>query len=235
MRQMGKAKKVHPPIMKTNVILKNPDFKNAYALWLYLDRYNALDFDVDVRERPVKLSAEFKNNLDRVSALSYAALVKNKIKRQEDFRVIEQVEPVIKKSTRIVKTHPEDVMKRPDAIEVEDNFVNEYYLQANKKIVTQQMKEMMSERLSKDASAKKVIKDALGITNSLFDTVFKVDLKPYVLEINQIFNFFYKKYMDHSIVLLDHLALTYFNLELLSLWVEMFEKPVLIICGVLRK
>ena len=70
---------------------------------------------------------------------------------------------------------------------------------------------------------------------SLFDTIFKVDLKPYVLEINQIFNFFYKKYMDHSIVLLDHLALTYFNLELLSLWVEMFEKPVLIICGVLRK
>lgn len=70
---------------------------------------------------------------------------------------------------------------------------------------------------------------------SLFDTIFKVDLKPYVLEINQIFNFFYKKYMDHSIVLLDHLALTYFNLELLSLWVEMFEKPLLIICGVLRK
>ena len=70
---------------------------------------------------------------------------------------------------------------------------------------------------------------------SLFDTIFKVDLKPYVLEINQIFNFFYKKYMDNSIVLLDHLALTYFNLELLSLWVEMFEKPLLIICGVLRK
>ena len=70
---------------------------------------------------------------------------------------------------------------------------------------------------------------------SLFDTIFKVDLKPYVLEINQIFNFFYKKYRDHSIVLLDHLALTYFNLELLSLWVEMFEKPLLIICGVLRK
>ena len=175
MRQMGKAKKVHPPIMKTNVILKNPDFKNAYSLWLYLDRYNALDFDVDVRERPVKLSAEFKKNLDRISALSYAALVKNKIKRQEDFRVIEQVEPIIKKSTRIVKTHPEDVMKRPDAIEVEDNFVNEYYLQANKKIVTQQMKDMMSERLSKDASAKKVIKDALGITNSLFDTVFEIE------------------------------------------------------------
>ena len=75
---MGKAKKVHPPIMKTNVILKNPDFKNAYALWLYLDRYNALDFDVDVRERPVKLSAEFKKNLDRISALSYAALVKKR-------------------------------------------------------------------------------------------------------------------------------------------------------------
>ncbi len=175
MRQMAKAKKVHPPIMKTNVILKNADFRNAYALWLYLDRYNALDYDVDVRERQVKLTAEFKKNLDRISALSYSALLKNKQKRQEDFRVIEQIEPVIKKSTRIVKTHPNDVLKRPDSIFVEDNFVNEYYLQQNKKIVNATMKEMMAERLSEEASAKKVIKEALGITNSLFDSVFEIE------------------------------------------------------------
>ena len=70
---------------------------------------------------------------------------------------------------------------------------------------------------------------------SLFDTVFKVDLKPYVLEINQIFNFFFQKYNQYEILILDYLSLTYFNLEILSLWIEMFEKPILIICGVLKK
>ena len=70
---------------------------------------------------------------------------------------------------------------------------------------------------------------------SLFDTVLKVDLKPYVLEINQIFNFFFQKYNQYEILILDYLSLTYFNLEILSLWIEMFEKPILIICGVLKK
>ena len=70
---------------------------------------------------------------------------------------------------------------------------------------------------------------------SLFDTIYRVDLNPYILEINQIYNFFRKKYRSYEILFLDYLLLTYFNLELLSFWVESFDKPLLIICGVLKK
>lgn len=172
---LKKAKKVNPPIMKTNVILKNPDFKNAYALWLFLDKYNSLGYDIDVRERPVRLSAEFKSNLDRISALSYAALVNNKKKRHEDFRVIEQIEPVIKKSTKVVKTLAADVIKRPDAIQIEDNLVNEYFLELNKKTLNSRVKELVEEKISKEQASKKIVRESLTITNAMFDSVFNLE------------------------------------------------------------
>ena len=175
MKAMSKAKRVNPPIMKTNVILKNADFRNAYALWLFLDRYNSLGYDIEVRERPVRLGSEFKSNLDRISAFSYAALINNKQKRQEDFRVIESIEPITKKSTKIVKTLIEDVVKRPDEIQVEDTLVNEYYLQLNKKVVNNTIKELIEQKVTKEQAAKKIVKESIQITNAMFDSVFNLE------------------------------------------------------------
>lgn len=175
MKAMSKAKRVNPPIMKTNVILKNADFRNAYALWLFLDRYNSLGYDIEVRERPVRLGSEFKSNLDRISAFSYAALINNKHKRQEDFRVIESIEPITKKSTKIVKTLIEDVVKRPDEIQVEDTLVNEYYLQLNKKVVNNTIKELIEQKVTKEQAAKKIVKESIQITNAMFDSVFNLE------------------------------------------------------------
>lgn len=172
MRDMKGAKKVQPPIMKTNVILKNADFRNAYTLWLFMDRYNSLAYDIHVRERPVRLSREFKGNLDRISAMSYAALVNNKKKRQEDFKKIETIEPIVRKSTKLVKTNPKDMVKRPDEIEIQDNAVNEYYLMLNKKVMNQKIIDIMKQRVSESVAAKKVVKESIAITNAMFQDFF---------------------------------------------------------------
>ena len=42
MRALAKARDVLPPIMKTNIILHNPDFKLCYGLWLYLDKVDSI-------------------------------------------------------------------------------------------------------------------------------------------------------------------------------------------------
>ena len=70
---------------------------------------------------------------------------------------------------------------------------------------------------------------------SLLDTEYKVDMKPYMLEINQVYNHFFNKYKGYYILYLDYLSLTLSNLEVLSFWSTVFNKKVLIICGVLRK
>ena len=70
---------------------------------------------------------------------------------------------------------------------------------------------------------------------SLFDSNYKVDMLPYSLEINQIFSHFYHKFKGYKIILLDQLDLSFLNLEVLSFWSTVFDKKVLIICGILRK
>jgi hypothetical protein len=70
---------------------------------------------------------------------------------------------------------------------------------------------------------------------SLFDTIYRVDMRPYVYEINQVYNYFYSTFKGYYIIILDYLSLSYFNLEILSFWNQCFDKKVLIICGVLRK
>ena len=70
---------------------------------------------------------------------------------------------------------------------------------------------------------------------SLLDTIYKVDMRPYVYEINQVYQYFMDLYNDYHIILLDYLSLTYFNLEVLSFIKTAFDKKVLIICGVLKK
>ena len=187
MQAMKKAKKVFPPIMKTNVILKNPDFRNAYTLWLFLDKYNSLGFDIDVRERPVRLSKEFKKNLDRLSSFTYSALLNNKKIRKEDFTDIEKVDPIIRKSTKIVKDLDEDVIRRPDAFMVENNSINEYYLDIFKKTFNLKVKEYIQEKVKDDVALKRTIKDTLDVTNAIFDSVFTLEenidyFKQYVTE-----------------------------------------------------
>ena len=55
MRALAKAKDVLTPIMKTNIIIHNPDFKLCYGLWLYLDRVDGIATNVDVKEKNYSL------------------------------------------------------------------------------------------------------------------------------------------------------------------------------------
>lgn len=48
---VAKLKDVVPPIMKTNIILHNPDFKIAYNLWLYIDRTTEVGYNVQSDEK----------------------------------------------------------------------------------------------------------------------------------------------------------------------------------------
>ena len=81
---------------------------------------------------------------------------------------------------------------------------------------------------------KVLLDDGEVIIISLFEGIFRVNMKPYAYEINQVFNYFYKEYKGYFIVLVDYISLTFFNLEILSFWSTAFDKKVLIICGVLR-
>ncbi len=78
MRALAKAREVLPPIMKTNIILHNPDFKLCYGLWLYLDRVDGISNDVEIKEKSYKFGQKFEHDVNEVMALALTTFIKNR-------------------------------------------------------------------------------------------------------------------------------------------------------------
>ena len=78
MKALAKAKDVLPPIMKTNIIIHNPDFKLCYGLWLYLDRVDGIATNVDVKEKNYKFTQIFNKDVNEIMSLALTAFIKNR-------------------------------------------------------------------------------------------------------------------------------------------------------------
>lgn len=172
MEMMKKSKPVSPPIMKTNVILKNPDFKSAYLLWLFLDRYNTMGYDVKVNEKNLEFDDMFEKDLKRLKLLSYSFFVANQTVRSERYNV-KDVSEYIKRKTKIIKTNAKDVVNNPDLIQIEDNTINEYFLTKYKQIYSQALQKYEEDgKVKEEAAMKKALKDATTVVNSLYESIF---------------------------------------------------------------
>lgn len=175
MRELEGQKPVIPPIMKTNIILKNPDFRDAYDLWTFLDRYNALVYDIDVIERDMHLDQSFVANLNQLALLTYGFIAFNQEDRKELYARADQVQ-YTRKATKIVKTNPRDIVDNPDAIAMEDNTINEYYLDQNQRVFKKTLSDLLGDNISYEDALKTAMKQTMEITNSLYKSVF--DLNP---------------------------------------------------------
>ena len=167
-----KAKKVLPPIMKTNMILKNVDFHNCYMLWLFLDHYYKLGFDVEVRERNVKLADGVEMNLHRLALMTYSLAMHNLNHRTNRFVDLPSLQPTLKKSTKIALNNPKDFVANPHAIQMEEGLINEYYLNENKKVFNNKMKELLEGEMKEAKALRKAIADTLAISDALYQTIF---------------------------------------------------------------
>jgi len=179
MKELSGMKPVKPPIMKTNIILKNPDFRNAYSLWLFLDKYNALVYDIDVQEKDLDFDSKFVASLNELALLNYVYITYNQDKRKAEY-ALKQPTEYVRKAIKIVKVHPKDVVNNPDAIAMEDNSINEYYLDQNQKIFKKSLVDLLGDNISYEQALKTAIKQTLDISNSLYKSVF--DLNPELKE-----------------------------------------------------
>ena len=62
---------VKPPIMRTNVILKNPNFKKALELWQYIETYYDAGLSIELVENEVVPSEEYINDLFTSTLINY--------------------------------------------------------------------------------------------------------------------------------------------------------------------
>lgn len=62
---------VRPPIMRTNVILKNPNFKQALELWTFIESYNDVGLSIQVMENEEIPNEAYIEDMFNVTLVNY--------------------------------------------------------------------------------------------------------------------------------------------------------------------
>jgi DNA repair protein SbcC/Rad50 len=197
MNELKRAKPVVPPIMKTQIILKNVDYKNCYILWLYLDKYNTLDFDIDVKEQIMSFDRYYMKNVNQMALTTFAHIYGNQ-KALEDLYQYVDVMEYKKRSPKIIKKNLDDIVKQPDPFVVEDTQINQYYLEQATNLFKEKLESNLEVSGSYDVGLRKALKDTIAISNALYQSYFEFETE--VNPEDQIFNQLQKVDLDAEIV-----------------------------------
>lgn len=173
-KKLINAPKVNPPIMQTNIIMKNPDFKNCYMLWLFLDKYNKLAYDLIVKEKNKKIDKKIEHGFNQTAMLAYLSSEANESVRKTKFDG-KSDEKTIKKSAKQIKKNEDDIITNPEVLSMEDNSINEYYLKQYKNMFKKNIDEFKKTASSDEVALKQAIRMVNNISNALYQSYFELE------------------------------------------------------------
>lgn len=174
MEDLKHAKPIVPPIMKTSIILKNVDYNNCYNLWLYLDKYNMLNFDVDVKEQNLTLDRYYLRNVYQTALTAFTTVYGNQKALEDHYQYLD-VQEYKRKSPKIVKKTLTELMTSPDPYAVEDNQMNQFFLEQNKKLLKERIDQAMEESSNYEIALRKALRDTIAISNALYKDFFDLE------------------------------------------------------------
>jgi|GEM_PF-2872492 len=184
MRIMSRYKKVIPPILKTQMIQKNADFRNAYTLWLYLDRLNVLDYRLQLQTTNKVFNKDYLDQIDKSLMMLFSTIFINSdlgisIFEQEQisFEALTPIKPEVD-----TYTHRLNVTIPP--IELESHLASEYHLDKARQLFSR--KELTNIQIDNDSEnnnyLKQVLLDQYSIADQIFNAYLKLD------QDNDVFN-----------------------------------------------
>lgn len=179
---VAKFKDVVPPIMKTNIILHNPDFKIAYNLWLYIDRTTEVGYNVQSDEKTNDDDDVILNDFNHIGVFLI-----NDLMHKRGIQSLEAFDG--EKNVRELKH--DDITKyelEPKDIKLSHQEISEYLLSRISEIFEEKYKESLSQGLSYEMSVKRVFREMIDVLNRIYPNLFGVnteDMKktPELLEI----------------------------------------------------
>ena len=159
MKELRNCVPVRPPIMRTNAIQKNPNFRACLKLWQFIQSYNELGYEITVKESNDMVSAEYMNELNRMTAMNYMLLKANTL--SED-AVGKQKKRKLK--PKLLKRLAEELVMDYDMEEVEIQrvFVDEVKRVSRKKIEGEKkIQKAIQRALDAENARKKAIEDKI--------------------------------------------------------------------------
>lgn len=173
MKMMRPYKEVRSPIMKTQIILKNTDYRNCYRLWQFLEEYSQLGYEVIREEHKRRFSESYRKHMNQQALFALSTLLYHDPARTKNEELESRRYKAIK--AEMAKITPDNLILNPKTYDIEDSKINEYYL--NK--VKQNFQAMMNYHLEGEPNYKvalrKAIQDTFNITNALFESYFGIN------------------------------------------------------------
>ena len=172
MQEMREFAPVTPPIMKTNIIMKNPDFRQCYYLWVLMDQVDRIGYDIDVFERDVEFREDYLEDIENMLMVLYATIANY----QEDDFLISQESPYEYRKTkrpRVKKSEPNDQYVQPGYYEFENNMLNQYYLDQIRGGNLARFKTLQEAGVPMDQAIDIVFQQINTITNAVYEDYIK--------------------------------------------------------------
>lgn len=159
MKELRNCVPVRPPIMRTNAIQKNPNFRACLKLWQFIQSYTDLGYEITVKESNDMVSDEYRNQLNQMMALNYMMLKANTM--SED-AVGKQKRRKLK--PKLLKRLAEELVLDYDMedVEIQRVFVEEIKRVSKKKMEGQKkIQEAIQRALDSENARKKAIEEKI--------------------------------------------------------------------------
>ena len=174
MQELKRAKPVYPPIMKTSIITKNVDYNNCYLLWLYLDRFGILSFDVDVIEQNLTFDRYYLKNIYQTALMAMSTVYANQKELADHYQYLD-IKEYKRKGPKFVKKSLNELLTDPEPYEIQDNQINQYYLEQSKNIFKRSLDQHTEEASSYDVALRRALRDTIAVTNALYQSYFELE------------------------------------------------------------
>ncbi|MGD9761519.1 MAG: DUF2357 domain-containing protein [Candidatus Izemoplasmatales bacterium] len=177
MRAMANFAPVRPPIMKTNIILKNLEFSQCYDLWLFLDTVDRVGYEVDVLERNVNFDEEYIRQIENTMMVLYATVANNQI---EEFALSHEQPFTYRKvkTAKVVQKIEEDAYMDSGDYVFKDETLNQYFLDQISKDNIERYNTLINAGIPKDKTIEIIHKKLLNIADGAFQDFINYTFNP---------------------------------------------------------
>lgn len=122
---MNGCSAVRSPIQRTNLIMKDPNYRKCYQLWQFMERYDKVGYNIDVQQQSLAFDDEYMVQM-YTNLINNYAVFKNLTDDERNLQELESVQhaPVAPKFIKEIKEVQVDSPDLPD-VEVRRVFVEE--------------------------------------------------------------------------------------------------------------
>ena len=122
---MNGCSAVRSPIQRTNLIIKDPNYRKCYQLWQFMERYDKVGYNIDVQQQALAFDDEYMVQM-YTNLINNYAVFKSLTDDERNLQELESVQhaPVAPKFIKEIKEVQVDSPDLPD-VEVRRVFVEE--------------------------------------------------------------------------------------------------------------